>query len=1024
MPDAPPRIRELVETFARNVETYRSGQYNEAQVRREFIDPFFVELGWDVHNEQGYAHAYKHVIHEDALKVGAATKAPDYSFRIGGVRKFFLEAKKPSIDIKGDPHPAYQLRRYAWSAKLPLSILTDFEEFAVYDCRTRPRPTDRASAARIMFIRYDEYPKRWHEIAAIFSREAILKGSFDKFAQSRRQKGTAEVDVAFLAEIEKWRDMLARNIALRNPHLTGRQLNFAVQITIDRIIFLRMCEDRGIETYAGLQSILPGDRVYRRLCERFETADKLYNSGLFHFEPEKGRNTPPDELTLALDIDDKDLKYILNSLYYPQCPYEFSVLPPEILGNVYEQFLGKVITLTSGHRARIEEKPEVKKAGGVYYTPSYIVDYIVQNTVGKLIEGRTPRQVADLRILDPACGSGSFLLGAYTRLLDYHRDWYTGHDPESWARKSKPPIRQIDTPLGPAWVLTVAEKKRILLNNIFGVDIGSQAVEVTKLSLLLKVLEGETAETLGSTRKLFHERALPDLGGNIKCGNSLIAPDFFERLDPKTITDDLREKVNAFDWKTDFPGIFKRKDPGFDAVIGNPPYIRIQTLKDTQPESVPYFSQQYVAASRGNYDIYVVFVEKALGLLNATGLMGYILPHKFLNASYGQQLRTLLADGKHLLHLVHFGDQQVFTGATTYTCLLFLSSRSNSSFTIARVTNLLEWQSDTTGPCERVCTVELSASEWNLTVGPLARVFAKLENTRSTLGDIANIFVGTQTSADSVFVLDDCHRKRSKVIGTSRLSQKSVTVETSIVRPFLKGRDIRRYQPAQSTSCLICPYSISADSFALIPESTLRRTYPLAYSYLRDNKAALIRREANRFDGPNWYAFGYPKSMTLFGRPKIIVPDYNNMASYTTDLSGHFYKTGYGIIPEAGIKESLNYLLGLLNSKLLFAYLTHVGTTLRGGYIRFWTQFTSQLPIRRIAFDDPADKSRHDKMVALVQTMLDLNKSLETAKTPHEQTVLKRQITATDNKIDRLTYELYNLTDEEIAIIEQSTSRE
>ena len=180
-----------------------------------------------------------------------------------------------------------------------------------------------------------------------------------------------------------------------------------MQRIIDRIIFLRMCEDRGIESYGQLQGLLNGDRVYRRLCELFHHADERYNSGLFHFQVEKGRVEPPDELTPSLAVDDRVLKDMLRGLYYPDSPYEFSVLPAEILGQVYEQFLGKVIRLTPGHQAKIEDKPEVKKAGGVYYTPAYIVDYIVANTVGKLVEGRAPKEVAKLRVLDPACGSGS-----------------------------------------------------------------------------------------------------------------------------------------------------------------------------------------------------------------------------------------------------------------------------------------------------------------------------------------------------------------------------------------------------------------------------------------------------------------------------------------------------------------------------------------------------------------------------------------------------------------------------------------
>src|SRR5256885_2431547 len=238
---APKEVLELVERFGRNRDVYCSNNYNETRLRIEFIDPLFKALGWDMSNERGYAEAYKDVVHEDAIKVGGATKAPDYCFRIGGTRKFFLETKRPSVNIREDMDAAFQLRRYAWSAKLPLSILTDFEEFIVYDCRVKPDKDDKATTARILYLPFTDYLQRWDELTSIFSRDAILKGSFDTYAEATKGKrGTAEVDTEFLHEIESWREMLAKHLASCNKSLTQRELNYAVQMTIDRIIFLRI----------------------------------------------------------------------------------------------------------------------------------------------------------------------------------------------------------------------------------------------------------------------------------------------------------------------------------------------------------------------------------------------------------------------------------------------------------------------------------------------------------------------------------------------------------------------------------------------------------------------------------------------------------------------------------------------------------------------------------------------------------------------------------------------------------------
>lgn len=675
---APKEILDLRERFDRNRETYRSGNYNETQLRREFLDPFFKALGWDMDNTAGHAEAYKDVIHEDAIKVGGATKAPDYCFRIGGTRKFFVEAKKPSVNIADGIEPAYQLRRYAWSAKLPLSVLTDFDEFAVYDCRIKPDKGDKASTARILYLTERDYPARWEEIAAIFSKDAVLKGSFDQYADTARlKKGTAGVDAAFLKEIETWREMLARNIALRNPRLSQRELNAAVTLTINRIIFLRICEDRGVETYGQLMALKNGSDIYERLIRIYYAADDKYNSGLFHFRAEKDRIASPDTLTLNLTIDDRTLKDIFGSLYYPDSPYEFSVLPADILGQVYEQFLGKIIHLTAGHRATVEDKPEVKKAGGVYYTPTYIVDYIVKNTVGKLLPSSnsngdalpaksrkavTPRQAAEIRILDPACGSGSFLLGAYQYLLDWHLGWYLDNDSAKWTKGKYPVLCQ-----GPGgdWRLTTTERKRILLNNIYGVDIDPQAVEVTKLSLLLKVLEGENEQTLSNQLRLFRERALPDLGNNIKCGNSLISQDYFTgQLIPDT---DELQRVNPFSWDCEFSHVLNHRDvkenSGFDCVIGNPPYGMV--INDNWKI---YFSRKF-EAPEGRLDTYELFIEQGIKLCRIHGLLGFIVPSPLLSNLYARKLRRWILNNCAIQDITNF-DMNVFADPTVHTCII------------------------------------------------------------------------------------------------------------------------------------------------------------------------------------------------------------------------------------------------------------------------------------------------------------------------------------------------------------------
>jgi len=995
-------IGERVELFARNREQYRHPDYKEARLRTEFLDPFFEALGWDVSNQQGLSEVDKEVISEDAIKIGETTRAPDYSFWIGRERKFFVEAKKPQLTLRADAGAAFQLRRYAWSAKLPLSILTDFEEFAVYDCRARPSVGDKASVGRIRFITFDQYLERLPEIYDLFSKEAVLRGSLERYAQEKGKRGTQPVDAEFLKEIEGWRAMLAKNIAALNPRLSLDELNDAVQRTIDRIIFLRMAEDRGAEEYGRLHNIaLERPGIYQRFIALCREANTKYNSGLFDFER--------DTLTPALKIADERLRAILTSLYFPQSPYVFRELANDTLGNVYEQFLGKVIHLTPSHQARLEVKPEVKKAGGVYYTPAYIVEYIVKQTVGKLIAGKSPDEIAPLRILDPACGSGSFLLGAYQLLLDYHLDWYVEHLHAPQTRDRIYQTRQ-------GWRLTTAEKKRILLNNIYGVDIDRQAVEVTKLSLLLKVLEDETQESLGKQLALFKEPALPYLDANIRCGNSLIGLDYFaEQLMPDP---DERRRINPMDWEREFPGIMR--NGGFDCVIGNPPYVRIQMMKEWAPREVELYKQKYAAASAGNYDLYVVFVEKGLSLLKPWGRLGFILPHKFFNAQYGAPLRELIARGKYLAHVVHFGDQQVFRGATTYTCLLFLDKAGSETCRVVKVEDLAAWRADGKAIEGTIPAEKITGAEWNFAVGTSAVLFEKLRQMPVKLGDVAERMAqGIRTSANEVYVLDLVSDSGNLITAYSKQLDKNVKLERNAVSLFLQGREIKPYRILPSGKVVIIPYRVENGRTQLLSEGELQKNFPRTFAYLSENKTHLQKRERGKMRGDNWYAYVYPKNIEVMSAGKILVPDIADRASFAFDENGEYaFTSGYGIILKSSVSESPKYILGLLNSKLLDFYLKRVSTIMRGGFFRYFTQYIAQLPIRVINFDDPNDALQHRRLVTLVTQMLELYKQLRAARIAADREMLQRQIDATDEQINALVYALYGLTEEEIAVVE------
>ncbi|MFA0821563.1 MAG: Eco57I restriction-modification methylase domain-containing protein [Methanomethylovorans sp.] len=984
---APSEIIELVERFDQYSAKYKSNSYNETQVRREFIDPLFKALGWDVDNTQAYDERYKEVIHEDAVKVGGKTKAPDYSFRIGGVRKFFVEAKKPAVNLKENPEPAYQLRRYAWSAKLPVSILTDFEEFIVFDCTRKPSPNDNSSLGRIEYYTYKDYISKWDEIASKYSKKAVFTGKFDDLADSLVQKkggkGTAGIDDAFLAEIEGWRDELAKNLALRNASLSVRELNLAVQKIIDRIVFLRICEDRGIEEYGQLKSKAEGKDVYKNLIELFLHADDKYNSGLFHFRSEDGMEEP-DILTTSLEIDDKTLKHIISRLYYPESPYEFSVIPADILGQVYEQFLGKVIRLTASHQAKIEEKPEVKKAGGVYYTPTYIVEYIVKNTIGKLVENKTPAEVSNLKIVDPACGSGSFLIGAYQYLLNWHLDCYMNHlvplMKEGKAATDKEvqkllPAKPVPTKRGKKkarsagsdydfpiyqmseddWRLTSDEKKRILLNNIYGVDIDQQAVEVTKLSLLLKVLEGEKGERISKQLTITQERVLPSLHENIKCGNSLIGSDVYSSVQMNLDNDDEFYKINAFDWNQEFPDVFEQG--GFDAVIGNPPWGA--TFNSSEQK---YLKTKLVTANSRNIDSYVVFIEAGLSKLKLGGLLSFITPDTFLRKDDHVATRRLLLENTIIYEMIETGP--VFSKVRDTWCLVF------------RVGN------------------EIPATDSNIFHKNLSRYIVSAEERLELFGQY-------KWDSESEVPQLIWSNRPDLIFGYFTSTEDQRIIKKIELNPNLKMlEDFYSISRGEEGSKFSLNEDPNSNFYMVIPNDIAR------YHYSPGIKISTETLSTKKIED-------------FYCRPKIWIIRIQKMrwkqrlvCTLDDRCNSAGMKTLQMIISKSGDIKKLFYLLGILCSSLINYYcINYLADDLNKSYL-------SKLPICTIDPSNPEDVARHDRMVSLVEQMLELHKKLDIAKLGSEKEMIQRRINATDAEIDRLVYELYGLTEEEIAIVE------
>jgi type I restriction-modification system DNA methylase subunit len=990
-------LGKLVRKFEADKDHYLSRDYSEAQVRVDFITPFFKALGWDVDNEQGLPHQQRECLVERRETEGR----PDYNFRLGGQTRFFAEAKACCQPLD-DPRHIVQAKGYAWNTKeVFFVILTDFEEFRFYDASIEPdeRKPDEGLLLKLKYTDYlREIGRLWE-----FSKGRVAAGSLEAMLprDRRTQRLRIPVDEAFLEEMTGWREELAKEIHKNNPELTGKQLNEAVQRLLDRIVFIRIAEDRRIIEKRQLADAVDEWKARGGKLHIFEWLNDLFRRINEDFNGEIFKPHFSERLKVGSEV----LAGIIERLYPPKRPYRFDVIGVELLGSIYERYLGKTIRPTA-KQVRVEDKPEVRKAGGVYYTPKHVVDYIVKNTVGKLIEGKTPKQIESLRILDPACGSGSFLIGAFQCLIEYHTHYLAAHPREAHVHPLYPDL----IPDGDGdYRLSVRLKARILRNNLYGVDIDPQAVEITMMSLYLKALEGEKSQ-LPPRQSL-----LPELKYNVMCGNSLVGPDVVEQGALFAEHDGAR--VNPFDWSSDLAGFGEvMKRGGFDCVLANPPYIRIQTLQESSPSEADYLKTHYRSAATGNFDIYVAFVEKGLKLLKPGGRLGFILPSKFFQTDYGAGLRELLASERVLDKVVDFGHLQVFDGPTTYTCLLFLTRDPRSNVMYLKVGDVESLEAENDGGTA-VPVKSLASGPWVFTGRRERSTFEKIEKNSARLAELpAQICRGSSTGADDVFVLSKTDRK-----GTYQSRDgETVRLDSRILRVPLYATDFRRYQfePA-ATDVVIFPYRVHPDCASLITENDFRSRYPGAFEYLRSKRRRLEKRKQFRY----WYGYSAPRNLSLHDSAHLLVPLLANRASFSEfpPEQARFClmaSGGFSITLASDLPVSSKFVLALLNSKLLFAYLRSISNIFRGGWITCTKQYVGRLPIRFPEAGRQADRMVHDTLVNLVGRMLKANTEKQSGSlAPSDLDDIEREIATTDGEIDELVCRLYGITKEERRVI-------
>ncbi|WP_277111724.1 Eco57I restriction-modification methylase domain-containing protein [Chryseobacterium taklimakanense] len=956
------KTKELVETFKANESHYISPAYVEARVRQDFIDKLFTALGWDVlHDFQKNPFEQEVKVEKPQRQEGhQAQKRADYAFYLAPDFKkvqFFVEAKKPSRTLRQNRDDYFQTAKYGWNSQTGISILTDFEEIVMIDCRFKP-DFDTILSNEIKYYKYLDLldMDKFSEFYWLFSREAVDAGNLTKFVESLPQpKGKAKklkvfggryqsIDDSFLDYIDDIRLQMAQAFYQNNPTLDHYDLTEATQRTIDRLVFIRFLEDKQIEPEDLMHGISTSDHPWRKFIELSKRLDAKYNGVVFkeHFIDKNA----------FLGANEELFKNIAQDLDHTNTPYDFNYIPIHILGNIYERFLGKIIVVEDG-KARIELKPEVRKAGGVFYTPKYIVDYIVENTVGKKIADKKPKEIAKLKFADIACGSGSFLIGVYDFLLDYYKKYYNQNPDEA---KKDGCIYDAENQL---WVLSIRQKQQILLDNVFGVDIDLQATEVSQVSLFLKLLEDETMATANDMNVLFAEKILPDLSGNIKCGNSLIGYEIMDGV--LEFGKEEMRKLNPFDFEQAFPAVFSSargtKQSGFDAIVGNPPYVKVVD------KFILKFFQQNYQHQNYQYDLYLLFLERYHHLLNKTGLLGVIIPNTWLQSVTFTNIR------KHLLN--------------AYSWKKILHSKEHI-FDAVVDTHVIIFENGNAGK-ENYFDVDLVQDEKAIPYQQLD------QNAFEKNGEILNVLARPEETQLYKKIL----QKSTKVT--------EISVVYNGVKPFEKGKG----NPKQTEETML-----------LKPFVKENQHRPNGENWMPLLRGSLMNKYVNFWNENSWIQYGEwlaaPRKPEIFeAEEKILVRQTGDRIIATKIGNGIIARDNLHIIISNSMNH--NFILANLNSKLTDFYYQQLNPEKGEVLAQVKKTHVEQLPIPKIT---PENQPLHDALVKLVDQMLQAKKDEQNAVTDHDKNFYRNLTQSLDNRINKTVYQLYNLTDQEIALVE------
>lgn len=991
------KLEKLIDRFSVNLDSYKDphGNYNETETRNEFIDPLLKILGWDVANNQGLPPQYKEVLVENIQKINRNSRKdrPDYSLTLKGVVKFFVEAKKPSVDIIKETSPAFQIRRYGWNANHKISVLTNFEYLCIYDVCYAPQEHDSAKVALFKKYHFREYVDKFEEISKYISRDSVYSGTFDEcFSDNSfvKNRSTQKVDTCFLEQINNWRLAVSRCLYKKsNTYKDVDVLNDCVQSFINQIVFLRICEDRNLPTYHKLCDATD-DMGY--IVKLIRESDKQYNSGLFKDD------------SVYYELDESLIKDIVKGLYYPHSPYLFNIIESNILGKVYEEFLTKKLFLIGRGLSLLSKKEYVDRS--VVSTPQEIVKYIVEKTLAPLCKGKTPKQILDLKIADIACGSGVFLVEAFDFLVKYCEQWYEDNNPE----------HLLELIPGKKH-LSLWDKREILTTCIYGIDIDAHAVEVAKFSLLIKLLEDETAPSVQRFRPI-----LPCLDNNIVCGNALVES---EKFDSKGVAEEDLLLISPFSWSE------LNNGNNFSAIVGNPPYVKTEDMRNMlADEEFDYYLSSYKTPNT-QFDKYFLFIEQALNKIVDGGRIGFIVPNKFYKTAAGKKLQLLLANNLYVESIDDFGSSQLFEDKTTYSCILCLSKKKNETFSYAKVSSLSDLWGDFKVKRMPLPAKNLQHTPWILTDDiNFEKKLKKIKKYSKPLGKYASVFNGIQTSAERKktywFSQRDIVDENETLIFVRR-GERDYKIEKEILRPYFKPtngiqKGLTTYDDVDTDKRIIFPYDEHGKVLSL---STMKKKYPNTLEYLKANYAELEPKQLNKRakrDVPgaemdSWYQYGRNQGLTSFiNTPKLIVAVMRKAGStmYAYDdrdvLIASGGTAGYcAISKKCKSPYSLLYIQAWLENPNTEKYIETVGSPFEGGFIARGTAVLSKIPFVPLDLQNKEQKKIYDTIVSKSKRIIEINDFLRKKKDKKSNEIFSREKKKLIKEIEQETNKIWNL---------------